>query len=198
MKIINIANTVSLLRLFSVPIILIMILDNKLQIAFWVFLFASITDIFESYQFVIGGIKSIDKEKYNELTKHKNVKVVFNQTYNLLANAKAAIVTSGTASLEAAIFKIPQVVCYKTSFITYLIGKMLVNIKYISLVNLILNDRIVNELVQGELNSNNLKNSINKILKKDNRLEMINAYNNLINMLYAENPSRKTAELIVR
>ena len=75
---------------------------------------------------------------------------------------------------------------------------MLVNIKYISLVNLILNDRIVYELVQGELNSNNLKNSINKILKKDNRLEMINAYNNLINMLYAENPSRKTAELVVR
>ena len=160
--------------------------------------FLSITNMFKSYQFVIGGIKSIDKEKYDKLTKHKNVKVVFNQTYNLLANAKAAIVTSGTASLEAAIFKIPQVVCYKTSFITYLIGKMLVNIKYISLVNLILNDRIVNELVQGELNSNNLKNSINKILKKNNRLEMINAYNNLINMLYAENPSRKTAELIVR
>jgi lipid-A-disaccharide synthase len=160
--------------------------------------FLSITDIFESYQFVIGGIKSIDKEKYNELTKHKNVKVVFNQTYNLLANSKAAIVTSGTASLEAAIFKVPQVVCYKTSFVSYFIGRMLVNIKYISLVNLILNDRIVNELVQGELNSNNLKNSINKILKKDNRLEMINAYNNLINMLYAENPSRKTAELIVR
>ena len=160
--------------------------------------FLSITNMFKSYQFVIGGIKSIDKEKYDKLTKHKNVKVVFNQTYNLLANAKAAIVTSGTASLEAAIFKIPQVVCYKTSFITYLIGKMLVNIKYISLVNLILNNKIVDELVQGELNSNNLKNSINKILKKDNRLEMINAYNNLINMLYAENPSRKTAELIVR
>ena len=160
--------------------------------------FLSITNMFKSYQFVIGGVESIDKEKYNNLTKNKNVKVVFNQTYNLLANAKAAIVTSGTASLEAAIFKIPQVVCYKTSFITYSIGKMLVNIKYISLVNLILNDRIVNELVQGELNSNNLKNSINKILKKDNRLEMINAYNNLINMLYAENPSRKTAELIVR
>ena len=72
------------------------------------------------------------------MIKNKNVKVVFDQTYNLLANADAAIVTSGTASLEAAIFKVPVVVCYKTSMITYLIGKMLVNIQYISLVNLIL------------------------------------------------------------
>ncbi len=99
--------------------------------------FLSIVNIFKSYQFVIGGVETIDKEKYDELTKNKNVKVIFNQTYNLLANANAAIVTSGTASLEAAVFRVPQIVCYKTSAITYFISKMLVNIKYISLVNLI-------------------------------------------------------------
>jgi len=159
--------------------------------------FLSIVSIFKSYQFVIGGVESIDKEKYDKLIKNKNVKVIFNQTYNLLANANAAIVTSGTASLEAAIFRVPQVVCYKTSFITYFIGKMLVNIKYISLVNLILNNKVVEELVQGELNSKNLKNSINKILKQDSKSEMIKSYNHLISMLYSENPSRKTAELII-
>jgi len=159
--------------------------------------FLSIVSIFKSYQFVIGGVESIDKEKYDKLIKNKNVKVIFNQTYNLLANANAAIVTSGTASLEAAIFRVPQVVCYKTSFITYFIGKMLVNIKYISLVNLILNNKVVEELVQGELNSKNLKNSINKILKQDSKSEMIESYNHLISMLYSENPSRKTAELII-
>ena len=131
--------------------------------------FLSIVNIFKSYQFVIGGVETIDKEKYDELTKNKNVKVIFNQTYNLLANANAAIVTSGTASLEAAVFRVPQVVCYKTSAISYFIGKMLVNIKYISLVNLILNNKVVDELVQGDLNSNNLKNSINKILKEDSK-----------------------------
>ena len=159
--------------------------------------FLSIVNIFKSYQFVIGGVESIDKEKYDELIKNKNVKVIFNQTYNLLANANAAIVTSGTASLEAAVFRVPQVVCYKTSTITYFIGKMLVNIKYISLVNLILNNKVVDELVQGDLNSNNLKNSINKILKQDSKSEMIKSYNHLISMLYSENPSRKTAELII-
>ena len=159
--------------------------------------FLSIVKDFSSYQFVIGGVDSINKEKYDRLIKGENVKVVFNQTYDLLGNAKAAIVTSGTASLEAAIFKVPVVVCYKTSFITYLIGKMLVNIQHISLVNLILNNKVVDELIQRELNSKSLKNSINKILNKDNRSKLIESYNDIVRMLYKDNPSKKTAELIV-
>jgi len=159
--------------------------------------FLSIVKDFNSYQFIIGGVDSINKERYDNLIKNSNVKVIFNETYNLLANANAAIVTSGTASLEAAILKVPQVVCYKTSLITYLISKMLVNIKYISLVNLILNNKVVDELVQGDLNSNSLKNSIYKILNKDSKSKLINSYNDLINMLSKENPSKRTAELII-
>ncbi len=159
--------------------------------------FLSIVKDFNSYQFIIGGVDSINKERYDNLIKNSNVKVIFNETYNLLANANAAIVTSGTASLEAAILKVPQVVCYKTSRITYLISKMLVNIKYISLVNLILNNKVVDELVQGDLNSNSLKNSIYKILNKDSKSKLINSYNDLINMLSKENPSKRTAEIII-
>ena len=159
--------------------------------------FLSIVSIFKSYQFVIGGVESVGKEKYDKLIKNKKVKVVFNETYNLLANANATIVTSGTASLEAAVFRVPQIVCYKTSFITYFIGKMLVNIKYISLVNLILNNNVVDELVQGGLNSNNLQKSIKRVLDENSKSEMIKSYNHLISMLYSENPSRKTAELII-
>jgi len=159
--------------------------------------FLSIVSIFKSYQFVIGGVESVGKEKYDKLIKNKKVKVVFNETYNLLANANATIVTSGTASLEAAVFRVPQIVCYKTSFITYFIGKMLINIKYISLVNLILNNNVVDELVQGGLNSNTLQKSINRVLEEDSKSEMIKSYNHLISMLYSENPSRKTAELII-
>ncbi|MEC7773457.1 MAG: lipid-A-disaccharide synthase [Bacteroidota bacterium] len=159
--------------------------------------FLSIVKDFNSYQFIIGGVDSINKERYDNLIKNSNVKVIFNETYNLLANANAAIVTSGTASLEAAILKVPQVVCYKTSLITYLISKMLVNIKYISLVNLILNNKVVDELVQGDLNSNSLKNSIYKILNKDSKSKLINSYHDLINMLSKENPSKRTAEIII-
>ncbi len=159
--------------------------------------FLSIVKDFNSYQFIIGGVDSINKERYDNLIKNSKVKVIFNETYNLLANANAAIVTSGTASLEAAILKVPQVVCYKTSLITYLISKMLVNIKYISLVNLILNNKVVDELVQGDLNSNSLKNSIYKILNKDSKSKLINSYNDLINMLSKENPSKRTAEIII-
>ena len=75
---------------------------------------------------------------------------------------------------------------------------MLVNIKYISLVNLILNNNVVDELVQGGLNSNTLQKSINRVLEEDSKSEMIKSYNHLISMLYSENPSRKTAELIIK
>ena len=81
--------------------------------------------------------------------------------------------------------------------ITYLISKILVNIKYISLVNLILNNKVVDELVQGGLNSNSLKDSLNKILKNDNKSKLIESYNDLKSMLYKDNPSKKTAELII-
>jgi lipid-A-disaccharide synthase len=102
------------------------------------------------------------------------VKFIENATYDLLNYSKAAIVTSGTATLETALFKVPQIVCYKSSWISYQIGKRLVNLNFISLVNLIMDREVVCELIQDKLNKTNLSNELKKILssKKENKIKL--------------------------
>jgi lipid-A-disaccharide synthase len=102
------------------------------------------------------------------------VKFIENATYDLLNHSKAAIVTSGTATLETALFKVPQIVCYKSSWISYQIGKRLVNLYFISLVNLIMDREVVCELIQDKLNKTNLSNELKKILspKKENVIKL--------------------------
>jgi lipid-A-disaccharide synthase len=102
------------------------------------------------------------------------VKFIENATYDLLNYSKAAIVTSGTATLETALFKVPQIVCYKSSWISYQIGKRLVNLNFISLVNLIMDREVVCELIQDKLNKTNLSNELKKILssKKEKKIKL--------------------------
>ena len=102
------------------------------------------------------------------------MKFIENATYDLLNYSKAAIVTSGTATLETALFKVPQIVCYKSSWISYQIGKRLVNLNFISLVNLIMDREVVCELIQDKLNKTNLSNELKKILssKKENKIKL--------------------------
>lgn len=95
---------------------------------------------------------------------YKNVSSVVNKTYELLSQSKAALVTSGTATLETALFNVPEVVCYKGSTISYQIARRLIKIKYICLVNLIMDKEIVKELIQDELTVDNIKTELNKIL----------------------------------
>jgi len=104
-----------------------------------------------AYQFVVAGAPSIDPAIYKQYLKGTNVKVVFNETYALLACAEAGLVTSGTATLEAALFELPQVVLYRTSRLAYVIAKRLIKIKFISLVNLIYGKRLVEEVIQKDL-----------------------------------------------
>ena len=109
-----------------------------------------------------------------------NVEIIQNKTYELLKNCTAAIVTSGTATLETALFKVPQIVCYKSSWTTYLIGKILLkNLNYISLVNLIANKLIVKELIQNACSKKNLIKELNIILEKEERAKIISNYNKL-------------------
>ena len=112
----------------------------------------SIIDDFKDYQFVIAGAPSQDFEFYQQFLTTQNVKFISNKTYDLLSVAHAALVTSGTATLETALFKVPQVVCYKGSWISYQIAKRIITLKYISLVNLIMDKTVVTELIQEELN----------------------------------------------
>ena len=152
---------------------------------------------FKNYSFYICAAPSQKRSTYLKYIKDKNiekVKIVENQTYEILSKSSAALVTSGTATLETALFKIPQVVCYKSSWISIIIGRFLLrNLKYISLVNLILDKEVVKELIQENLNEKNLTSELNSILEGDHRINMLKSYNELINKLGNKGASEKTA-----
>jgi len=127
----------------------------------------------------------------------ENVKFISNKTYDLLSVSYAAIVTSGTATLETALFKVPEIVCYKTSWISYQIGKRLVNLKFISLVNLIMDKEVVKELIQNEFNEENLEKELHKILDGYQRALIFLNYFDLEKKLGGKGASKNVAELIV-
>ena len=152
---------------------------------------------FKNYSFYICAAPSQKRSTYLKYIKDKNiekVKIVENQTYEILSKSSAALVTSGTATLETALFKIPQVVCYKSSWISIMIGKFLLrNLKYISLVNLILDKEVVKELIQENLNEKKLTSELKNILEGDHRINMLKSYNELIDKLGNKGASEKTA-----
>ena len=123
-----------------------------------------VVDKFPEYQFVIGCAPSLPEEYYRSLIGNENVQLVFNKTYQLLQVASAALVTSGTATLETALFYVPEVVCYKGNKISYLIAKNLIKVKYISLVNLIMDKPVVKELIQNDLTPENIEAELKLLL----------------------------------
>jgi lipid-A-disaccharide synthase len=130
---------------------------------------------------------------------YTNVSSVHNETYALLARASAALVTSGTATLETALFGVPQVVCYKASPITFAIAKRLVNIKYISLVNLIMDKPVVTELIQDDLSVPNLVKELKELTENEERVARMHGdYDALRHLLQqGGNASAKAAKTIV-
>jgi lipid-A-disaccharide synthase len=156
---------------------------------------------FPDYQFVIAGAPSQSEAFYQAILNQQNaenkVKIVFNQTYQLLYLAKAALVTSGTATLETALFDVPEVVCYKGSSISYQIAKRLIDLKYISLVNLIADEEVVKELIQDECNETTIVAALENILNTDNQLFVKNKYAELKEKLGNVGASERCAKLIV-
>jgi len=123
------------------------------------------TKNFPNYQFIVGKAPSIEDEFYEDFIKdYKNVKVISNETYSLLMKSVAALVTSGTATLETALFGVPEIVCYKASNISYQIAKRLVKLKFICLVNLIMDKEVVKELIQNDLSSEKITSELKRIL----------------------------------
>ena len=157
----------------------------------------SVSADFPEYEFVIAGAPSLDQDFYEPYLKISNLAFVSNQTYDLLEISHAAMVTSGTATLETALFKVPQVVCYRANWISYAIAKRIIKLDYISLVNLILNKEVVTELIQSELNYKNLKQALSKITQGPFRKQQLEAYNTLEQKLGGPGASVKAAELIV-
>jgi lipid-A-disaccharide synthase len=158
----------------------------------------SIESSFPDYQFVIAGASGFDKEFYENITRSKDLKIIFDDTYNLLSNAEVGLITSGTATLETALFGVPLVVCYRTSGLTYSLSKMLIKIKYISLVNLILNRPAVRELIQDELNAANLTNELDLLINdKDYRNKMKGHLKDLLKILGNKDASSEAAKIIL-
>ncbi len=151
---------------------------------------------FPNAQFIIAGVDSLDDSIYNPARK-AGLKVVYNQTYDLLHHAIAAVVTSGTATLETALFRVPQIVVYQTSPVTYFIARRLIRIRFISLVNLIADREVVKEMIQDDFNVDNLSRELKALLSdRVYKGEILQGYDLIQERLGTESASRNTAELI--
>ncbi len=155
---------------------------------------------FPDHQFVVAKAPGVEESFYDELlSPYSNVSYVSNQTYSLLTQAVAALVTSGTATLETALFAVPEVVCYKGSPISYQIAKRVIKVKYISLVNLIMDKLVVKELIQKELTVENLKKELRELLFNEERKKQLQIdYADLKNLLSeGGHASAKAAKSII-
>ncbi len=183
----------------SKPIIALLPGSRNQEIERMLPLMLEVSSVYKDYDIFIAGAPSKSEEFYQKyISNYPNVKLVFDKTYNLLSTADAALVTSGTATLETALFNVPQVVCYKANDITYQIAKRLVKLNYISLVNLILNKLAVVELIQNDFNKNRLQSELNNILPSGkNRDNQINDYKELKSILGDGGASDKVARLML-
>ena len=157
----------------------------------------SVVEYFPDYQFIIAGAPAVDESVYHPFLNQK-VRLVRNQTYNLLHHSEAALVTSGTATLETALAGVPEVVCYRGSRISYAIARRLVKIKYISLVNLIMDRPVVTELIQDELSTVKLHLELEQLLLPETRLQLKIDYELLREKLGGNGASARTARAMVR
>ena len=185
-------------KLSNKPIIALLPGSRKQEIKKMLDVMLSVVDDFTDYQFVIAGAPSQDFSFYQSIIQSRDIAFVDNKTYDLLSISFAALVTSGTATLETALFKVPQVVCYKASNISYQIAKRIVTLKFISLVNLIMDREVVTELIQGDLNTKRLKKELEAILNPEKREQLFLDYYELEKKLGGKGASENTAKLIYK
>ncbi|WP_299062407.1 lipid-A-disaccharide synthase [uncultured Polaribacter sp.] len=171
--------------------------SRKQEITKMLSVMLSLMDDFSEYQFVIAGAPSQDFNFYKNIIGNRNVAFINNKTYDLLSISYAALVGSGTATLETALFKVPQVVCYKGGFISYQIAKRIITLKFISLVNLIMDKEVVKELIQNDFNKKNLKTALTNILDDSYREKLFLEYFELEIILGGKGASQNVAQQIV-
>ncbi len=153
---------------------------------------------FPDYQFVVAGVSSLDKDLYKQIMGNTDAFYVENQTYELLQNSSAALVTSGTATLEAALFTVPEVVCYKATDFSYRLAKWMIKVKYISLVNLVMDREAVKELIQNDLTEEKLAAELDQLLHNGKRQrQLLEDYEELKDRLGNAGASEKAAEVII-
>ncbi len=187
-------------KLSDKPVVALLPGSRKQEIKVKLPIMLQVAKQFAAYQFIVAKAPGLDESFYDEMLQgYDNVSYVSNQTYNLLRQSSAALVTSGTATLETALFGVPEVVCYKGSPISYAIAKRVISIKYISLVNLIMDKPVVKELIQHELTPANITKELEALLHDPQRKqELANDYKALKELLsQGGNASEKAARSIV-
>lgn len=179
------------------PIIALLPGSRKQEIIKMMPTFIAVIERFPQYKFIIAAAPGIDFQWYQQFLKDQQVLLVQNQTYSLLKNSFAAIVTSGTATLETALFKVPQMVCYRSSFLSYQIAKRIITLPFISLVNLIMDEAIVSEILQNEFTAERIAEELKLITTTQKREQLLTAYEQLYTKLSAGGASTKTAVAMV-
>jgi len=199
MPVLSRAEFLSVNGLSDRPIIALLPGSREMEIRKILQIMLSIVPFFSTYQFVVAVAPAIPVTFYQEILKGTSVGLSVNHTYDLLKNSMAALVTSGTATLETALMGIPQVVCYKGNVLSYAIARSFVHVDYISLVNLIVGKLIVSELIQHHLTCRNLVEELKKILyDQEFRLKMREGYSELFNSLGGEGASQRCAIQIIQ
>lgn len=186
-------------RLDEKPIIAVLPGSRKSEIEKSLYRILSILPAYPDHQFVVAGVDNLPESYYNHFRRNGRVDIVFEQTYDLLHHAEMAVVTSGTATLETALFNIPQVVVYATNTISYLLARLFIKVKYISLVNLIAGKKIVAELIQNSFSPANLRKELEVLHPGSHeREEMLQQYELIRSRLGNPGASRRCAELLVK
>jgi len=157
----------------------------------------SVVDAFPDYEFVIAAAPTFKKDYYKQFMGGRNIKLVFAQTYQLLHHAHAALVASGTATLETALFKVPQVVLYRGGAISVGIARLVIKIRFISLVNLIMDRKVVEELIQQDCTTEKISANLLRISEDEGRTKMLADYQELASLMGSAGASERTAKKIV-
>ena len=183
----------------SKPIIALLPGSRKQELIRMVPVMAEVVRTFPDYQFGVATVNNLDSELYRKLSSLPNVMLVVEDTYNLLMNATAAIVTSGTATLETALFRVPQTVIYKAGQSTYAIVKLLINVSFISLVNLIAGKEVIKELIQQKANVSLIGDELKRLVEDESyRSRILSDYDSIIQTLDTGSASENAARLMVK
>jgi lipid-A-disaccharide synthase len=178
------------------PLIALLPGSRKQEIQRMLPILLSVVHRFPEYDFVVAGLSHIEPKFYEQAAKNQPYKLVTDQTYALLEHSQAALVTSGTATLETALLNIPQVVCYKGGTLSYLIAKQVIKVPYIALVNLIMDRKVVEELIQNDLTESRLETTLNELLQPAKRTQMHQDYGLLRKKLGGPGASARAAQLM--
>ncbi|TXK23538.1 lipid-A-disaccharide synthase [Pontibacter qinzhouensis] len=180
------------------PIIAILPGSRKQEIENMLHVMLSVLPSFRDFQFVVAAVSNLERGFYEQFNRDSNIKIVYDQSYDVLAYSQAALVTSGTATLETALFDVPQVVCYRTSGISYAIAKRLIKVPYISLVNLIADKPVVTELIQDDFTSKRIVAELKSLLFDKFFMNKQKAGYDLVRQKIGEfNTAERAAELMV-